>query len=236
MERNRKGKKTNAFNAVDCAHQTSTLQFYVRGKSIIVITTLLLRQTLSSTSNICAFASTVAQRNAMLITFFFHLKIEKKKKNRHFQLQQWSLTVAAAPQQLVHSFFFLFFLPTTKTLQADTATIEVKDQNNIVWGVGMNKKKRSCQKKIKKKKVSNANSADLSLSTLNHMTSSGKPTSYACKRAHLISFRRCNTRQTHSACHQSVIPRLTFPLPNVRALSRASYNLVALARLRHHSS
>lgn len=95
-----------------------------------------------------------------MLIFFFLLEAEKKKKkNRHFQLQQWSLTVAAALQQLVHSFFFLFFLPTTKTLQADTATIEIKDQNNVVWGVGMGRKK----KKVMTKKKSNANSADLSL-------------------------------------------------------------------------
>lgn len=110
MERNRKGKKTNAFNAVDCAHQTSTLQFYVRGKSIIVITTLLLRQTLSSTSNICAFASTVAQRNAMLITFFFHLKIEKKEEKLTFSAatvvtNSRSCTVATCPQFLFSIFF-----------------------------------------------------------------------------------------------------------------------------------
>lgn len=104
--------------------------------------------------------------------------------------------------------FFYFFSPTTKTLQADTATIEIKEQNNVVWGVGMRRKK----KKVMTKKIQMPTLL-ISLSTLNHMTSSGKPTSYTCKRAHLISFRRWNTRQTHSACHQSTIPRLAFLLP-----------------------
>lgn len=169
--------------------------------------------------------------------FFFSPQDRKKEEKPTFSAatvvtNSRSCTVATCPQFL----FSIFFANNQNTPSRHCHNRSQGPKQHCVgsgeWGWI---KKRSCQKKIKKK-VSNANSADLSLSTLNHMTSSGKPTSYACKRAHLISFRRCNTRQTHSACHQSVIPRLTFPLPNVRALSRASYNLVALARLRHHSS
>lgn len=167
-----------------------------------------------------------------MLIFFFLLEAEKKKKkNRHFQLQQWSLTVAAALQQLVHSFFFLFFFANNQNTPSRHCHNRNQRPKQRCVGSGDGEKK----KKVMTKK-NQMPTLLISLSTLNHMTSSGKPTSYTCKRAHLISFRRCSTRQTHSACHQSIRPRLTLPLPNVRVLSRASYNLVALTRLRHHSS
>lgn len=72
----KRNEKKNILNTADCAYQASTMHFfYVRGKSIIVITTLLLGQTLSSTCNMCICINT-STRNAMLI---FSLTARKKE-------------------------------------------------------------------------------------------------------------------------------------------------------------
>lgn len=165
--------------------------------------------------------------------FFFHFEIEKKEEKQTFSAATVVTTVAAAPSNLSTVSFFYFFFANNQNTPSRHCHNRNQGPKQHCVGSGDGDKKKG---HAKKKRIKCQLCWSLSLSTLNHMTSSGKPTSYTCKRAHLISFLRCNTRQTHSACHRSVIPRLTLPLPNVRALSRASYNLVALARLRHHSS
>lgn len=51
-----------------------------------------------------------------------------------------------------------------------------------------------------------------SLSTLNHMTSSGKPTSQLLNEAHLVSFFAGATQDKNACCLQSVLSHFFFPV------------------------
>lgn len=122
----------------------------------------------------------------MQCSYFFSSRQKRRRKTDIFSCNSGHRQSQLHCSNVVHSFFFLFFFANNQNTPSRHCHNRNQRAKQRCVGSGDEEKKK---KKVMTKKIQMPTLL-ISLSTLNHMTSSGKPTSYTCKRAHLISFRR----------------------------------------------